>query len=277
MVNDSYFYLKLETHYLDVPYTNKKRRVRVLLPKGYTKDVALNYPVIYFHDGQNVFHSRESYSGHSWKIIPAIKKNPDLPEMIIVGIDHAGVQRINEYSPWKIKESLLPHEFNLGGLGFEYGEFVMDVVKPFIDSTYRTKKEKEYTGMAGSSLGGNITSFMGVEYKDQINRLGIFSLATWLTETSFKQYMNEKDIDPTQLIYIQVGTQEGDDTDRKLMSGNIKQAYIDGSLSYAKMLISKGMPVEHVQLKIYADERHSEEAWARHLSEALRFLTQGWS
>ena len=117
---------------------------------------------------------------------------------------------------------------------------------------------------------------MGVEYKDQIGRIGIFSLANWITKTAFNKYLSENELDPEQRVYIQVGTQEGDDTDRKLMYGNMKQAYIDCSVNYAKNLITKGIPIENIDLNIFADEKHTEEAWARHLPEALRFLTTGW-
>ena len=112
MYNESYFYLKLETHHLKVPYLNKKRRVRILLPKDYKTETNQQYPVIYFHDGQNVFYSSEAYSGHSWKTIPAIKRNPDLPKMILVGIDNDEENRINEYTPWKINESHRPKDIN---------------------------------------------------------------------------------------------------------------------------------------------------------------------
>ena len=231
-MNQSYFYLKLETHQLHMSYKNEKRRVRILLPKNYDKYEAKNYPVVYMHDGQNVFYSSEAYSGYSWKVIPAIKQNPDLPKMIVVGIDNAGQDRINEYTPWKITESPLPEDIELGGRGGEFAEFVMTIVKPFIDKHYRTKSDKFHTAMIGSSLGGNITAFMGIEYKDQIGGLGIFSLANWITNKSFDRYIARKEMDPEQRVYIQVGTQEGDDADRQLMYGSMKQAYIDCSLKY---------------------------------------------
>lgn len=276
MKNSTYFYLKLKEHFLTVPYTNEERRVRVLLPKDYATDTDTHYPVVYFHDGQNVFHSAESFSGHSWKTIPTIKRNPDLPKMIIVGIDNDGGNRIHEYTPWKITDSPLPEDIMLGGKGVEYAEFVMDVVKPFIDEAYRTKADKKHTAMIGSSLGGNISSFMGIEYKDKIGRLGIFSLANWITERSFNNYLHKQEIDVEQFVYIQVGTEEGDDTDRKLMYGNMKQAYIDCSLDYTKQLIQKGLPVDNISLNIFADERHTEAAWAKHLIDCFRFLSSDW-
>lgn len=104
-MNQSYFYLKMKEHKLKVPYTGKERRVRILLPKDYEKDTDRSYPVVYFHDGQNVFNSKESFIGHSWKIIPAIKRNPDISRMIVVAIDNDGMGRMNEYAAWKFQES----------------------------------------------------------------------------------------------------------------------------------------------------------------------------
>lgn len=276
-MNSSYFYLKMEEHQLHMLYKNEKRRVRVLLPKDYDKDKNTDYPVVYMHDGQNAFYSSEAYSGYSWKVIPAIKRNPDLPKMIVVGIDNGERDRINEYTPWKITESPLPEDIELGGRGVEFAEFVITIVKSFIDKHYRTKPDKYHTAMIGSSLGGNISAFMGIEYKNQIGALGIFSLANWITSKAFDRYIAREELDPEQRVYIQVGTQEGDDTDRQLMYGNMKQAYIDCSIKYYQQLLKGNIPIDHIRLNIFADEEHNEEAWARHLPECLRFLSERWS
>ena len=239
-MNQSYFYLKMREHKLKVPFTGKERRVRVLLPKDYEKDTDRTYPVVYFHDGQNVFYSKESYVGHSWKIIPTIKRNPDISRMIVVAIDNDGLGRMNEYAAWKFQESNIPGQ-QFGGKGVEYAEFVMEVVKPFIDENYRTKSDRKHTAMVGSSLGGNITQFIGLEYQDQIGCLGVFSSANWLHQEAFDRYMERKKLLPDQRVFIYVGTEEADDTDKTLMAGNIKQAYIDSSLSYYHDLIAGGV------------------------------------
>ena len=265
---------RLDEHILTVPYLNEYRRIRVLLPDDY--DGETRYPVIYFHDGQNVYFDNESYSGVSWGIISTIKENPDLPKVIVVAIDNDDEKRINEYTPWQISKSPFPEDNLLGGKGYEYAEFVVDIVKPFVDQTYRTKSDAKHTAMVGSSLGGTITSFMGIEYQAQINRLGIFSLANWILEEAFAEYLDKIDVDPTQLVYIQVGAKEGDDTDAQFLEGNMKQAYIDISLNYAKSLILKGYPIENIDLNIFADDKHTEAAWAKNLPKAMKFLTQGW-
>ena len=274
-MNKSYFYLDMKTHELKVPYTGKLRRVRVLLPKNYETDTDRRYPVVYFHDGQNVFYSKEAYVGHSWKVIPAIKRNPDISRMIVVAIDNDGLQRMNEYSAWKYKESNIPG-MQFGGKGVEYGEFVMDVVKPFIDQEYRTLSDREHTAMIGSSLGGNITQFLGVEYQDQIGCLGVFSSANWLHQEAFDRYIERKKLYADQRIYIYVGTEEADDTDKTLMAGNIKQAYIDSSLRYYHDVIQQGVALENIAIRIQSGAIHHEEAWAENLPECLRFLAEKW-
>ena len=274
-MNKSYFYLEMKTHELKVPYTGKLRRVRVLLPKNYETDTDRRYPVVYFHDGQNVFYSKEAYVGHSWKVIPAIKRNPDISRMIVVAIDNDGLQRMNEYSAWKYKESNIPG-MQFGGKGIEYGEFVMEVVKPFIDQEYRTLADREHTAMIGSSLGGNITQFLGLDYQDQIGCLGVFSSANWLHQEAFDRYIERKKLYADQRIYIYVGTEEADDTDKTLMAGNIKQAYIDSSLRYYHDVIQQGVALENIAIRIQSGAIHHEEAWAEHLPECLRFLSEKW-
>lgn len=274
-MNPAYFYLDMVTHELMVPYSQQHRRIRVLLPKHYTTDESTTYPVVYIHDGQNVFHSREAFSGHSWKIIHTLKKNPDLPEMIIVAIDNDNDNRMNEYAPWKLT-TILPKNLQLGGKGIEYSDFVMNVVKPFIDTTYRTKSDKAFTAMIGSSLGANISQFMGIKYQDKIGCLGIFSSANWLNHDQFERFISRHHLSDDQRVFIQVGTQEGDDTDRSLTYANVKQAYINESLDYYQQLLRSGVSLDNIKLIIAADAQHNEEAWAQYLPECLRFLSENW-
>lgn len=166
-MNQSYFYLEVREHALEVPYSKQKRRVRVLLPRNYEQDTQKSYPVVYFHDGQNILYSKESFSGHSWKIIPTIKRNPDIEKMIVVAIDNDGFNRMNEYSAWKYQESTIPG-MQFGGKGTEYAEFVMEVVKPFVDEYYRTKSDRAHTAMVGSSLGGTLHSLWELNTKSKL-------------------------------------------------------------------------------------------------------------
>ena len=126
--------------------------------------------------------------------------------------------------------------------------------------------------MIGSSLGGNITQFIGLEYQDQIGCLGVFSSANWLHQEAFNRYIERQKLSPDQRIFIYVGTEEADDTDKTLMAGNIKQAYIDSSLRYYHDLIAGGVHLDNLFLKVQSGAIHSEIPWSENLPDCLRFL-----
>ena len=130
--------------------------------------------------------------------------------------------------------------------------------------------------MIGSSLGGNITQFLGVEYEDQIGCLGVFSSANWLHQEDFDRYIKRQSLKLNQRVFIYVGTDEADDTDKTLMAGNIKQAYIDSSVKYYRQLLVAGIDIDNLVLKIQAGAEHNEIAWSEHLLDCLRFLSEQW-
>ena len=265
-------YLPILTHYINVPYMdNEPRRIRVLLPRNYEQNSEKVYPVLYMHDGQNVFYSRESFSGYSWKLIPLMKNQNFIPEMIVVAIDNSGENRFDEYTPWEMTEEEQQASGHTGGLGMEYAEWIVSTVKPFIDTTYRTLPEREHTLLAGSSLGGLITAYMGSAYPDVFGNLGIFSLCSWVSEEAFLDYIGEHPVHPEAKVYIQVGTVEGNSEDAGLTSRNVNQAYIDSSLWYYQTLLENGHSLYRFWFRILADEGHFEKYWADHFEEFLAF------
>ncbi|ABR74717.1 esterase [Actinobacillus succinogenes] len=273
--NPDYFYLKMEEHFLHVPYFNRQRRIRVLLPKNYHHEPNCSYPVLYMHDGQNVFYSKESYSGYSWKVIPTLKYHKEFPKLIVVGIDNAEAARLDEYSPWQTDVGNTPEARAAGGMGYEYGEWVVNEVKPFIDRHYRTKSDRSNTLLAGSSMGGIITAYMGAAYPQVFGHLGVFSLASWFNEPAFLDFTHRHSIDSNSRVFIQVGTNEGDEADSQFIS-NMNQAYIDCSLRYYQSLLRTGHPLDNIRLKIMANEIHHEKYWADHFAEFLAFSLVGY-
>ncbi|POY45708.1 alpha/beta hydrolase [Avibacterium paragallinarum] len=263
-------YLEMQEHFLYVPYYHHHRRVRVLLPKDYHNEPWQHYPVLYMHDGQNVFYSKESYSGHSWKIIPTIKHYQQLPKLIIVGIDNAGEERLNEYAPWKTEVGHSPEVRNVGGRGAEYADWVVNEVKKFIDENYRTLPNVEHTLLAGSSMGGIITAYMGAAYPQVFGHFGVFSLASWFSEGAFMDFIHRHPLQPQSRVFIQVGTNEGDEMDSQFIS-NMNQTYIDCTLRYYQALLRTGQPLDHIRLRIMANEIHHEMHWADHFVEFLHF------
>lgn len=269
-IKEAKYYLEMKTHYIPVPYDDEPRRVRVLLPKDYEKELDRIYPVVYMHDGQNVFYSKEAFSGHSWKVIPTIKEHTDLPKMIVVGIDNAEQNRINEYAPWS---ATIPGEkgVKIGGGGVAYGEWIVEVLKPFIDRLYRTKPDRVNTLLAGSSMGGLITAYIGSAYPNVFGSLGVFSLASWISEAPFLDFIQQHPLLADNKVYIQVGTNEGDEFDQTFIEGQMNQQYIDSTLTYYQELLRSGHPIDQVILRLTADGIHHEKHWADHFVEFLYF------
>ncbi len=267
-----YYYLKMDTHHLPVPYYQHKRRVRVLLPKDYDRELTQSYPVVYLHDGQNVFYSKESFSGYSWKVIPTIKNNPELQKVIVVGIDNASERRLDEYGPWPVDNSQAPEPMEAGGDGMAYGQWVVESLKPFIDSHYRTRPDAQSTLLAGSSMGGIITAYMGAAYPEVFGHLGVFSLASWFSEPEFLDYVNRHPLKNDTRVFIQVGTNEGNAGDETFMDNHrINQAYINSTLAYYQSLLRTGSAVDQIDLRIVAEGTHHEKHWADHFLAFLKF------
>ena len=127
----------LHTHRFNMPQLNRERTIRVLLPRNYFESDS-RYPVIYMQDGQNLFDSATAFNGNDWKLPATLSKLSLKKQAIIVGIDNGEVDRINEYAPFKRGKS--------GGEGDQYVHFIIETLKPFIDSEYRTIPQREARG-----------------------------------------------------------------------------------------------------------------------------------
>lgn len=259
----------IETHWINIPYFQEKRRVRVLLPVDYQTEK--NYSVLYMHDGQNVYFDNESFVKYSWRVIQALHQTKQINQVIVVAVDNAGERRLDEYGPWKntleIEDNLEGH----GGLGDQYAQWFVNKLMPFINHNYSTKTAAKDTLLAGSSMGGIITAYIGGKYPDLFGSLGVFSLASWFSEREFLAYLSQHPLNPESKVYIQVGTNEGDSIDGKQKNLDISQAYIDSSLRYYNLLVQQGHPLNHIQLKIMAGESHHEYYWAKHFKDYLNF------
>ena len=266
----------LKTHYIPGTELGDDRRVRVLLPRYYNEEQD-NYPVVYMLDGQNLFYDEESFAGISWRVSETLHQYPDLPGMIIVGIDNSH-DRLNEYSPWPMEPVGYSSEYEgIGGGGVAHAEYIMETVKPFIDKTYRTISDKNHTVVAGSSLGGTMTAYVGIKYKDQVGGLGVFSLANQLFRRNFQGFLAAHEVDTEQKVYIQVGTDEIESSEHTEEEQQLaRQDYVNCTLDYYHDLLLKGIRIENTDLNVFVGETHNEKYWAKHLSDCLRFLTQEW-
>ena len=234
-----------------IPQLNRNRRIWLYLPPDYATSTK-NYPVIYMHDGQNLFDAFYSFAGE-WKIDESMDDlfiQGDFGA-IVVGIDNGGGERSNEYSPW------INPGFG-GGDGEAYASFLVNTLKPYIDSTYRTLPGREYTAIAGSSLGANISLYTAIEYQDVFSKVGVFSPAFWFSDSCYV-HLHEKGISEDLRIYFVAGAHESDNN-------------ITDMTAMYDALIQEGQDINEMQFLSIADGAHSEWFWAREYPDAYEWL-----
>src|SRR6266576_5445120 len=133
-----------------------RRDVLVWLPRGYSRFSRKRHSVLYLQDGQNVFDAATSFAGVEWSVDETAQqliRKKLMEPIIIVAIANTGEDRIHEYAPTPARIDP-PKRKRSKGLLRSYGRFLIEELKPFIDRRYRTKREAEFTGLGGSSLGG---------------------------------------------------------------------------------------------------------------------------
>ena len=239
-----------------------RRDVLVYLPRGYRRFSRRRYSVLYLQDGQNIFDASTSFSSVEWGVDETAERliQKELIEpLIIVAIANTGKDRIHEYapSPGAIFESAL-EERRSRGLGRDYGRFLIEELKPYIDKKYRTQREAEFTGLGGSSMGGLVTMALGLWFPNVFTRLLVMSPAVWWDNEVIVRRVEELDGKLPLKIWLDTGTNEiGWERAQKLRDALIKKGWLlQNDLHYMEV----------------KDGDHSEAAWAARVDPALRFL-----
>ncbi len=184
-----------------MPQLGRTRRIWIYLPADYATSNK-RYPVMYMHDGQNIFDGYTAFAGE-WEVdetLDALIKM-GTPPCIVVGIDN-GPQRMTEYNPYTFAK------FGKGE-GDKYVGFLVKTLKPFIDSTYRTFVSKENTIIAGSSMGGLISYYAMLNYPAVFGKAGVFSPSFWIAD-KIKKLTATAGNKVTGKLYFYIGALEGD-------------------------------------------------------------------
>ena len=192
-----------------IPQLKRTRRVWIYLPSTYNSSTK-KYPVLYMHDGQNVFDDATSFSGE-WGVDEALDTlGLKYKECIVVGIDNGGDKRLNEYCPYDFSLSGIAanNKTNVGE-GRKYVDFLVKTLKPFIDKKYRTLKDSKNTFTAGSSMGGLISMYAVLEYPKVFGGAGVFSPAFWVGPKIFDD-IKTKGKKVNAKIYFYAGDAEGE-------------------------------------------------------------------
>lgn len=235
-----------------MPQLDRYRRICIYLPKNYEKSNTA-YPVLYMLDGQNIFDSKRSYSGE-WGVDETLSKIEDEGgrAAIVVAIDNGGDARIDEYSPF------VNDEYG-GGEGEATVKFIVETLKPKIDTTFRTLKDSQNTGIMGSSLGALLAHFAWFKYPEVFGRVGIFSPAYWFSP-EFQELTSrpEKAVNPR--LYVLAGELEG--------NGDVAIQVHD----MQKRLLAGGLNPSELQIHLVPEGQHREWFWAQEFEKAYLWL-----
>lgn len=261
------------------------REVTVWLPEGYDP-AGPGLPVLYMHDGENLYDSRHSLSGANWGVDATVTRliaEHRIRPVIVVGIASTRL-RGREYLPQRIFDGLPAEtrqqlDAGWGGapLSDEYLRFIVRELKPFVDEHYRTLRAPSDTFIMGSSMGGLISFYAQSEYPETFggsaslsmhwllgspsNRLTVPDYPAQVT-AAFARYLDASALPPqTHRIYVDQGTE------------TLDAAYRPFSLAFEKLMAARGWRDEqHFASLVFPGASHSEIAWNARLETPLLYL-----
>lgn len=235
------------------------RDVIVYLPPGYDDSPQLRYPVCYMHDGQNLFDPATAFGGTDWqlhRIAEDLIRKGEISPLIIVGINNAGEARMLEYTH-------VGRNGRRGGLARDYGRAIVGELKPLIDAEYRTRPEPRFTTLGGSSLGGLVSAYLGLQYPDVFENLILMSPSVWWANLDILKHVCAPKQAPRPKVWLDIGTNEGSDPAR----------FVHDVRAFRDRFLAEGWELGR-DLMYHEEEgaEHNERAWGRRMRPALRFL-----
>lgn len=262
------------------------RHVDVWLPPGYQN--TQKYPVLYMHDGQMLFDSTNNWNKKEWQVDERIAKLGEegrIEAPIVVAVWNTAAERHSDYFPQKPFDSLpkvgrdsILAARRVGGnevfrtkhiISDQYLRFLVQELKPFIDSAYATKPDRQHTFLAGSSMGGLISLYALCEYPEVFGGAaclsthwpGIFTMKGNPFPDAMVKYLQRKLPSPaSHKLYFDYGTVGLDSLYPPL------QQRVD------VVLKKKGYTAQNWQSHAFPGKDHSEKAWSDRLEVPLSFL-----
>lgn len=249
------------------PQLDNRRDLLVYLPDGHAG--GRRYPVIYMHDGQNLFDETTSFVGewHADEVMQALE--PEGTAAIIVGIPNMGAERMDEYSPF------IDHRISRGR-GDLYTRFITETVKPLVDASFNTLPDRDHTGVMGSSMGGIISLYAFFAQSHIFGFAGVMSPALGFAQRATFDWVRTRPFAPGR-IYIDMGTAEAMGPRPLLrlrwLESRYSNRHVQDARAMRDLLRAKGYRDGHDLLYVEDEGApHNESAWARRLPDALRFL-----
>jgi predicted alpha/beta superfamily hydrolase len=236
---------------LTMPGLDRQRTIRIYLPPGYAA-TKQRFPVLYMHDGQNLFDEATSFLGE-WGVdetLDELAKTRGF-KLIVVGIDNGAENRIHELSAWDSAKYGT-------GEGRQYMAFIVDVVKPYIDAHFRTKPDRTNTAIMGSSLGALISHYAIYQYPHVFSKVGILSPAYWFAPAVF-DFTAMRSLSTDAKVYFYAGGKEDEN-----MLPDLNRM--------TSLVQSQGISQKNLSIRIDPAAQHNEAAWRREFPHAVEWL-----
>lgn len=252
-------------------YDGKERQIRILLPDDYRQS-GKSYPVLYMFDGQNLFNKEDSTMGVTWGVKEALEQQMienQAGPLVIIGIDHAEERRVEEYGPFNMETE----EWRIDGEGAIFSEFLVKRLIPFLEERFPLRRDAAGRFLAGSSMGGLITSYIAFRYPQQFSKYGVFSLCAWVSREAFFEFLDKEAKPAGQSFYIQVGKKEGLDTQTHMEDAASSRAILEDTLKFAAKLKELGFSKDSIILRTGEEDWHSEVCWSRYMPEFIGWLS----
>jgi predicted alpha/beta superfamily hydrolase len=238
-------------------FLRNQRDLIVYLPPRYHDQPQRRFPVLYMHDGQNLFDGATSFiPGVDWHVGHTADDfilTEAVQPLIIVGIYNIGKSRIHEYTPTKAPRLG-------GGRADRYAKFLVHEVMPFIQGEYRVLTDARVTGIGGSSLGGLLSLYLGLKHPQVFGRIAALSPSVWWNQRVLHRLTAAANVEPRPRIWLDIGTHEG-------------PRIVQDVEQYRDILLQKGWQLgKDLYYQRVEGAEHNEAAWARRVGPFLQFL-----
>ena len=236
-----------------IPQLGRKRRIAAILPHNYDK-TDKKYPVLYLHDGQNLFDHKAPFG--TWAVDKSLAwlASLGLPEIIVIAIDHGNKNRLKEYAPFSNKQ--------IGEAeGKLYLRFLLETLKPYVDKNFRVFTDGNNTGIGGSSMGGLISLYAGLHRPEVFTKWMIFSPSLWIAPKIFEMTNSISELYYPTSLYLYAGGKESEN-------------HLPNVIKLANSLRRKDLTEQQfrMQVSINKEGTHSERYWGMEFPRAIYWL-----
>ncbi len=237
-------------------FLRNQRDLIVYTPPGYADQPRRHFPVLYLHDGQNLFDGATSFiPGQDWHVAQTADRGIQtgaVEPLIIVGMYNTQT-RVREYTPTHVPKLG-------GGRADRYAKFLIEEVKPFVDREYLALSGSEHTGIGGSSLGGLVSLYLGLKHSRIFGKIAALSPSVWWNQLVIHRFARAAFVEPRPRIWLDIGTREG-------------PRIVQDVEQFRDVLLEKGWKLgQDLHYERVEGAQHNEAAWAQRVRPFLQFL-----